>query len=280
MSRRVCFWCLSAAALFLAAPAYAEPQRIDGVNKDVFRTLQYIHNMNPGNAWTPDQTRIFMNAVMKDEVYDEAERALVAALQKESFDLIIGAAKSPQFSPNDLPRKGSLPPASRAALATGLTSEAFAAAAKRAQDRAAGPVGNETLLDFYLRTGGEGLEKLAAYAVESPEKWGEARLALAGDLRAAYERTRGDSITDLVRKNSDFETSWRTRLYQAREIADPRLKDAASWLSLEAGPTVDVLLGGAVSNQIYYNVLGPDQTDTLLASVRQRLGVPAESLGQ
>ena len=141
-------------------------------------------------------------------------------------------------------------------------------------------MGNETLLDFYLRTGGEGLEKLAAYAVESPEKWGEARLALAGDLRAAYERTRGDSITDLVRKNSDFETSWRTRLYQAREIADPRLKDAASWLSLEAGATVDVLLGGAVSNQIYYNVLGPDQTDTLLASVRQRLGVPAESLGQ
>jgi hypothetical protein len=280
MSRSVSRFWLTASVLFFAAPAYAEPQRIAGINKDVFRTLQYIYNMNPGNAWTPDQTKIFMNAVMKDEVYDEAERVLVAALQKEGFDLIIGAAKEPQFNPNDLPRKGSLPPESRAALATGLTSEAFAAAAKRSRDRAAGPVGNETMLDYYLRTGGEGLEKLAAYALESPQKWGEARLALAGDLRAVYERTRGDSITDLVRKNSDFKASWTTRLNQARGITDPRLRDAASWLSLEAGPTVDVLLGGAVSNQIYYDVLGPDQTDTLLASVRQRLGVPAESLGK
>lgn len=280
MSRRAPLCCLSAAVLLHVAPAYAEQQRIDGVNTDVFRTLQYIYTLNPGNAWTPAQTQIFMNAVMKDEVYDEAERVLVAALQKESFDLIIGAAKEPQFNPDDLLRKGSLPPASRAALATGLTSEAFAAAAKRSRDRAAGPVGNETMLDYYLRTGGEGLEKLAAYAVESPQKWGEARLALAGDLRAAYERTRGDSISDLVRKNSDFKASWTTRLNQARQIADPRLRDAASWLSLEAGPTVDVLLGGAVSNQIYYDVLGPDQTDTLLASVRQRLGVPAESLGK
>ena len=280
MSRRARFCCLSAAALFLAAPAYAEPQRIDGVNKDVFRTLQYIHNMNPGNAWTPDQTEIFMNAVMKDEAYDEAERALVAALQEESFDLIIGAARDPQFNPDDLARKGSLPPASRAALAAGLTNEAFAAAAKKAQDRAAGPVGNETVLDFYLRTGGEGLEKLADYAVESPEKWGEARLALAGELRAAFEQTQGDSITDRVRKNSDFRSAWRTRLMQARQLPGPGRNGAATWLSLEAGLTADILLGGIVPNQIYYDVLGPDQADTILASIRQRLGVPAESLGQ
>lgn len=212
--------------------------------------------------------------------YDEAEQALVAALQKESFDLIIGAARDPQFNPNDLARKGSLPPASRSALAAGLTSEAFAAAAKRAQDRAAGPVGNETMLDFYLRTGGEGLEKLADYAVESPEKWGEARLALAGELRAAFEQTQGDSITDRVRKNSDFRSAWRTRLMQARQLPGPGRNDAATWLSLEAGLTADILLGGIVPNQIYYDVLGPDQADTILASIRQRLGVPAESLGQ
>jgi len=277
-SARLCR--LTAAVLFLAAPAYAEQQRIDGINKDVFRTLQYIHNMNPGNAWTPDQTTIFMNAVMKDEVYDDAERALVAALQKESFDLIIGAAKDPQFNPNDLLRKGGLPPASRAALATGLTSEAFAATAKRAQDRAAGPVGNETILDFHLRTGGEGMSKLAAYALESPAKWGEARLALAGDLRAAFEQTKGEAILDMARRTSDFRSTWRTRLTQAQQIADPRLKDAAVWLSLEAALTADILLGGTVPNQIYYDILGSGQADTLLASIRQRLGVPAERLGQ
>jgi len=280
MSRRAPLCCLSAAVLLHVAPAYAEQQRIDGVNTDVFRTLQYIYTLNPGNAWTPAQTKIFMNAVMKDEVYDEAERALVAALQKESFDLIIAAARGPQSRPNDLLRKGSLPPASRAALATGLTAEAFAAAARRARDRAAGPVNDETLIDYYLRTGGEGLAKLAAYALDSPETWAEARLALAGDLRAVFEQTRGDAITDRVRRNGDFRTSWRTRLSQAGEIADGRVKDAALWLSLEAGLTADILLDGAVSNQIYVDILGPGQADSLLAATRQRLGVPAESLGQ
>lgn len=280
MSRRAPLCCLSAAVLLHVAPAYAEQQRIDGVNTDVFRTLQYIYTLNPGNAWTPAQTQIFMNAVMKDEVYDEAERALVAALQKESFDLIIAAARGPQSRPNDLLRKGSLPPASRAALATGLTAEAFAAAARRARDRAAGPVNDETLIDYYLRTGGEGLAKLAAYALDSPETWAEARLALAGDLRAVFEQTRGDAITDRVRRNGDFRTSWRTRLSQAGEIADGRVKDAALWLSLEAGLTADILLDGAVSNQIYVDILGPGQADSLLAATRQRLGVPAESLGQ
>ena len=67
---------------------------------------------------------------------------------------------------------------------------------------------------------------------------------------------------------------------QARQIPDPGRNGAATWLSLEAGPTADILLGGDVPNQIYYDVLGPDQADTILASIRQRLGVPAESLGQ
>lgn len=268
----------AAAVLALSAPAHADPQRIDGLNKDVFRALQYLGTQNASHAWTPAQTQMFINTIMKDQVFDTTERALVAELRKGAFDLVIGAAKDPAFSPADLIRKGSLPPGSRALLDSGLSPEAFAAGAAAKAARAAGPVGGETMLDFYLRTHSEGYAKLAAYALETPQKWSETRLALVTELKAAFERRQGLSLSDA--SLSDFYYAWRDRLAMARGLSDRRLADAAVMITLEAGVAADVLLGGAVPNVVYARVLGEgEQADATLNTICQRLGVTRARLG-
>lgn len=268
----------TAVLLVLTAPAHAGPQRIESLNKDVFRALQYLATQSPSHAWTPAQTQIFINTIMKDQVFDATERALVAELLKDPFDLVIAVAREASFSPADLVRKGSLPTNSRALLASGLSDEAFAANAVAKEARAAGPVGDETMLDFYLRTKAEGYAKLAGFALESPAKWSEARLALVAELRSAFERMNFSSLS--ASGLLAFHDAWHYRLTMARGLTDRNLADAAVLITLEAGVAADVLLGGAVPNVVYTRVLGEgEQADATLNTICQRLGVSRAQLG-
>ena len=260
------------AGMITAGPALAGPDRIEGVNKDVFRTLQYIRN-NASGSWNDKQTTMFMRAVMKDGTYDDAERKLVEALQKDTFDIVVAIAKLPDFKPNDLPLKGSLPAASRTLLAKGLTPDAFTAEAARL----AGPVAGETQVAFYMRSGNEGMQGLATYAMQSPQNWLEARAAILDDLRTAYAR--GSDYEMSIRNVRDSMGTWTSR---AATISDPQKKSAGWTLAMEAALTLDVQLKGhlprhAYMNKAHFDALTPEELK-VLENLCARLGIKTSDL--
>jgi hypothetical protein len=105
---------LAAFLQVLAWQACAEPgaTRIEGVNADVFRTLQYIKG-RPNENWDEKQTTMLMRAIMKDQKFDDAEQAIIQAMSADNFSLELGAVKSTYYAPKDMTLKGALPPASR-----------------------------------------------------------------------------------------------------------------------------------------------------------------------
>lgn len=259
------------AGMVAAGPAIAAPDRIEGVNKDVFRTLQYIRN--PSGNWNDKQTTMFMRAVMKDGTYDDAERKLVAALQKVPFDIVVAATVQPDFKPNDMALKGSLPEASRSLLASGLTPDAFAAEAARL----AGPVAGETQVAYYMRSGNEGMQGLTTYAMQSPQNWLEARTAILDDLRDAYAR--GSDYEMSIRNVRDAMETWTSR---AAKISDAQKKQAGWMLAMEAALSLDVQLKGhlprhAYMNKAHFDALTPEELKVLEA-LCARLGIKTSDL--
>lgn len=251
----------------IAFPALAESQRIEGINADVFRTIQYLQTMRSSNVnWDEKQTTLFMRAIMKDQQYDDAERALATALQSDAFEVTIAAIKTATFKPNDLVLKGSLPQASRDLLAKGLTPEGFAAEAARQT----APAPGESQVAFFMRKGDEGMAKLIKYALSSPQNWLEARGALLSELRPTYKKE------EWTNGYISFRSALSRRHQQVSKIADEAERNAGALLITEAAALLDYELKGQINELLY---LGMDpKAEEKLVEICERLGISRESL--
>ena len=262
--------------------AYAQTQHIEGINKDVFRTLQYLGNTRASHNWTTSDAGMMMRAILKDLVYDDAERSLVAALQKETFDLVIVPARAPDFNPNDLVRKGALPAEARAQLASGLTPAAFAAEEARQKNVSAlqaAPGPGESQIAFFMRTGPEGFAKLVAFAGAGPDAWTQARTAILAEFRSALTAAAAKDRHGMDRGRASGEISrevrnaLRSRFINAGVSADGRM------LVLEAAAAFDFEQKGA---KLFLGALGDligdeDKAQEMLETVCRRLGIdPAD----
>jgi hypothetical protein len=273
------------AALMLgAAPhALAQTQRIDGVNRDVFRTLQYLGSSRASHNWTTGDTGMMMRAIMKDLVYDDAEKSLVEALRKETFDLVIAPARAPDFNPNDIVRKGALPAEARAQLASGLTPDAFAAEEARQKNASAlqaAPAPGESQIAFFLRTGREGFAKLAAFAGTGPEAWTQARSAIVAEFRSALTAAIARDRQGMDRGRASFEISRDVIDAMRGRLIDAGVSSEARLLVLEAAAAFDVEQTGA---KLFLGALGDliggeDKAQEMLEIVCRRLGIDPAAL--
>lgn len=254
--------------LCLAAQAGAEPGeiRVDGVNADVFRTVQYIKGSKPNGDWDETQTTMFMRAIMKDQKFDDAERAIVQALQVEAFSLVLSAIKSTYYKPKDVTLKGSLPPASRALLANGLGPEAFAAEAARQ----VAPAPGESQVAFFLRKGDEGMAGLVNYASASAQNWAEARTGLLNEFRQQFEK---DSWSNAY---TNFRSALQRRHEQAGKIKDEAARGNGQLLVTEAAIALDFEKQGKVPEGLY--VGGDSKSGEMLAAICKRLGISRDDL--
>jgi hypothetical protein len=274
---------LMALALAVSPAAMGQSQRIEDVNKDVFRGLQYLGTTRPSHNWTAGDAAMMMRAIMKDLAYDDAERALVAALRQETFDLVIAASRAPDFNPADLIRKGTLPADARMQLSAGLAPADFAAERDRQKKAAAletAPAPGETEIAFFMRTGRDGFARLVTYANSGPEAWREARSALLAEFRTALAdalaKDRG--ITDRARISVEIglevRDAVRSRFLDALASPEGRL------LVLEAGALLDHEQKGArLFEAFFWDLLGDDdQARRTLATVSQRIGISPDDL--
>lgn len=264
MGRHLRFAVLAALPLAVAAPARAA-ERIEGVNPDVFRTLQYILGQAGGAAFNDAQVTMLGRAIARDDQVDEAERKLADALARPAYDLVIAARQTAIFKPNDLSLKGSLPASARAIITQAISPAGLAADKARRM----GPEARETWSAFHLRSGEAGVAGLVAHARKSPANWTEARNALAaryGEWFAQGSWTSGHAVL-----RGELE---RNRGLIAAMPAEQR--QSAVLLHLEACALADANSGGKIPQALYASAFGVAPAD--VAALAARIGIPAARL--
>jgi hypothetical protein len=274
---------LALLGLAVSPDALAQSQRIEGVNKDVFRTLQYLGTSRSSHNWTLSDAGMMVRAITKDLVYDDAERSLVAALEKETFDLIIAAARDPSFNPNDLTRKGALPPDIRAHLSRALTPAGFAeeeARQKAAEALRAGPGPGESQVDFFMRTGSEGFAKLVTYAGSSPQTWEQARSALIAEFRTALKDAVEKKRVVTSLDPASVQIFKEMRDVMRSRLIDARLSPEGRRLVLEAAASFDYETKAfKLFIASFADLLdGEDKAREALVAVCSRLGIPTDAV--
>ncbi len=130
----------------------------------------------------------------------------------------------------------------------------------------------------FLRPGKRDLSGLATYAGQGGPQWGEARNALLRKFANAYARGAKDSSTWAHR---DVRTLFVDLMDATRPIEDPKLKQAAWLLIMEAILALDWTLKGHLPSEVYTGrsrlLDAPEQERKMLELICTRLGItPAD----
>lgn len=130
----------------------------------------------------------------------------------------------------------------------------------------------------FLRPGKTDLSGLATYAGQGGPQWGEARNALLRKFANAYARGAKDSS---MWAHRDVRTLFVDLMDATRPIPDPKLKQAAWLLIMEAILALDWTLKGHLPSEVYTGrsrlLEVPEQERKMLEFICTRLGItPAD----